>query len=90
MNPEMKFPVVAHHRVIITAASRDDATVQALFKSFDLVEPIAVGNTSSGGKYLSYGMSVRFGTPDAIEVQMFTPFEQSADERQRNKNFIPL
>ena len=28
--------------------------------------------------------------PGAIEVQMFTPFEQSADERQRNKNFIPL
>ena len=66
MNPEMKFPVVAHHRVIITAALRDDATVQALFKSFDLVEPIAVGNTSSGGKYRSYGMSVRFGTPDEM------------------------
>ena len=66
MKPEMKFPVVAHHRAIITAASRDDATVQALFKSFDLVEPIAVGNTSSGGKYLSYGISVRFGTPDEM------------------------
>lgn len=58
----MKFPVVAHHRVIINAMSRDDATVQALFQPFDLVEPIAIGNTSSGGKYLSYGISVRFGS----------------------------
>lgn len=66
MNAEMKFPVVAHHRVIINAASRDDATVQALFKSFDLVEPIAVGNSSSGGKYLSYGISVRFEDPDTM------------------------
>ena len=69
MNDEMKFPVVAHHRVIINAVSRDDATVQALFNSFDLVEPIAIGNTSSGGKYLSYGISVRFG--DASEMARF-------------------
>ena len=62
----MKFLVFAHHLSIITAALREDATVQALFKSFDLVEPIAVGNTSSGGKYLSYGISVRFGTPDEM------------------------
>ena len=27
--------------------------------------------------------------PSAIEVQMFTPFEQSADERQRNKKIHP-
>lgn len=69
MSVEMKFPVVAHHRVIVNATSRDDATVQALFKSFDLVEPIAIGNTSSGGKYLSYGISVRFG--DASEMARF-------------------
>ena len=33
------------------------------------VEPIAIGNTSSGGKYLSYGISVRFG--DASEMARF-------------------
>lgn len=66
MNPEMKFPVVAHHRAIINAAARDDATLKALFQTFDLVEPIVVGNSSSGGKYLSYGISVRFDGPDTM------------------------
>lgn len=59
MSEELKFPVVAHHRIIVNAAGRDDAKTKALFAGFDLVEPVAEGNTSSGGKYVSYGLSVR-------------------------------
>lgn len=57
--PELKFPVVAHHRIIVTAALADADRAKALFADFDLVEPFAVGRTSAGGKYVSYGLSVR-------------------------------
>ena len=57
--PEIAFPVTAHHRIIVHAAQKDDATTAELFASFDLVEPLAHGNVSSGGKYASYALSVR-------------------------------
>ena len=59
--PELKFPVVAHHRIIVTAELADEERARALFADFDLVEPFAVGRTSAGGKYVSYGLSVRLG-----------------------------
>ncbi len=57
--PEIQFPVTAHHRIIVHAAQKDDALTAELFASFDLAEPLAHGNTSSGGKYASYALSVR-------------------------------
>ena len=59
MDAELQFPVVAHHRIIVDAASRDDETAKGLFAAFDLAEPFAVGRASSGGKYVSYALSVR-------------------------------
>lgn len=59
MKPEIKFPVVAHHRIIVNAAAMDDAATAALFAPFDLVGPVARGNVSSGGKYATYALSVR-------------------------------
>jgi len=56
---ELKFPVVAHHKIIVDAARRDDAATAAAFAGFDLVEPVVAGRASSGGKYVSYGLSVR-------------------------------
>ncbi|MGN0855576.1 MAG: hypothetical protein ACI4R9_08665 [Kiritimatiellia bacterium] len=55
----MGFPVVAHHRIIVYADKKDDATTAALFASFDLIEPIALGHVSAGGKYATYALSVR-------------------------------
>ena len=34
---ELKFPVVAHQRLIVEAAKRDDAATKAAFAGFDLV-----------------------------------------------------
>lgn len=59
MKPEIKFPVTAHHRIIVHAAQKDDAATAALFAAFDLVEPVALGNVSTGGKYATYALSVR-------------------------------
>ena len=59
MSEELKFPVVAHHRIIVNASARDDAKMDELFKEFELIEPVAVGNASSSGKYVSFGLSVR-------------------------------
>lgn len=59
MDAELQFPVVAHHRIIVDAAKRNDETAKGLFASFDLVEPFGVGRTSAGGKYVSYALSVR-------------------------------
>lgn len=59
MKAELKFPVVAHHRIIVNAEKRDDKATAALFGAFDLVAPVVAGNISSGGKYLSYSLSVR-------------------------------
>ena len=56
---ELKFPVVAHHRLIVNAAGRDDAGTKAAFAGFELVEPVAESRASSGGKYVSYSLSVR-------------------------------
>lgn len=75
MKPELKFPVVAHHRIIVHAAQRDDAATAALFASFDLVEPVALGNVSAGGKYATYALSVRL--PDrAIMDRLDATFPQ--------------
>ena len=56
---ELKFPVVAHHRLICDATRRDDAATSAAFAGFDLVEPVAESRASAGGKYISYSLSVR-------------------------------
>ena len=69
MAEELKFPVVAHHRIIVNAAQRDDERAKAQFAAFDLVEPLAVGNVSSGGKYVSYALSVRLA--DRAEMGRF-------------------
>ena len=59
MEEKLKFPVVAHQRIIVNACERDDEGSKACFAGFDLVEPLSVGNVSSGGKYVSYALSVR-------------------------------
>lgn len=64
---ELKFPVIAHHRMIIVAAERDDAAIKECFAGFDLVEPIAEQNVSAGGKYISYGLSVRLPDRETME-----------------------
>ena len=56
---ELKFPVVAHHRLICDAARRDVAAMKAAFAGFELVEPVAESRASAGGKYISYSLSVR-------------------------------
>lgn len=58
---ELKFPVVAHHRLIVDAARRDDAAIAVAFTGFELVEPVAESRASAGGKYVSYSLSVRLG-----------------------------
>ncbi len=59
MTGEIKFPVVAHQRIIVNADRRDDGFTQALFAGFDLASPVTVVNTSANGKYASYALSVR-------------------------------
>ena len=56
---ELKFPVVAHHRLICDATRRNDAATAAVFAGFELVEPMVESRASSGGKYVSYSLSVR-------------------------------
>ena len=56
---ELKFPVVAHHRLIVDAARRDDVSTAAAFAGFELVEPVTESRASSGGRYVSYSLSVR-------------------------------
>ena len=64
--PELKFPVVAHHRVIVHAERRDDAATAAAFAGFDLVEPVVASRVSEGGRYVSYGVSVRLKDRDEM------------------------
>ena len=66
---ELKFPVVAHHRLICDAARRDDAATAAAFAGFELVEPVAESRASAGGKYVSYSLSVRL--KDRAEMARF-------------------
>lgn len=66
MAEELEFPVVAHQRLIVRADRRDDETTRALFAGFDLVEPVAPVNLSSGGKYVSFGLSVRLKDRDEM------------------------
>lgn len=63
---ELKFPVVAHQRLIVDATKRDDAATKAAFADFDLTESVAESRTSSGGKYVSYAVSVRLADRDEM------------------------
>ena len=65
----MKFPVVAHHCVIVYAEKKDMDVMRKLFDAFDLVEPIKESRNSSGGKYASIALSVRF--KDSGEMSRF-------------------
>ena len=56
---ELKFPAVAHHRLICDAARRDVAAMKAAFAGFELVESVEESRASAGGKYVSYSLSVR-------------------------------
>lgn len=47
---ELKFPVVAHHRLIVDAARRDEAAMKAAFAGLELVEPVAESRASAGLK----------------------------------------
>jgi len=66
---KLKFPVVAHHRIIVMADKRDHAAMVRLFSDFALVEPVAESRASSGGRYVSYGLSVRLA--DRSEMDRF-------------------
>ena len=61
---ELQFPVVAHHRLILFRQGCggqvvDADKLNAVFAEFELVEPVAESRASSGGKYVSYSLSVR-------------------------------
>ena len=61
---ELKFPVVAHHRLILLRQGCggqvcDVDKLNAVFSGFELVEPVAESRASAGGKYVSYSLSVR-------------------------------
>jgi len=66
MSVELKFPVVAHHRIIVNAAEKDLAAMQGLFAGFDLVEPVTETNASAGGKYASFGISVHLNSREEM------------------------
>lgn len=66
---EIKYPVTAHHRVIVHAAMRDDEATHRAFTGFNLLEPPKIANMSAGGKYLSYSLSVTL--VDAEEARRF-------------------
>lgn len=66
MSEELKFPVVAHHRIIVNAGEKDLAAMQRLFATFDLIEPVAEARASAGGKYVSFGLSVRLQDRDEM------------------------
>ena len=63
---ELKFPVVAHHRLVIETAKLDEAATQAAFAGFDLVEPVARSRASAGGKYVAYAVAVRLRDRDEM------------------------
>lgn len=66
MDAELKFPVIAHHRVIVDAAAKDLARMRRLFAAFELVEPLAETRVSTGGRYVSCGVSVRLRNRDEM------------------------
>ena len=69
MNEKLEFPLVAHHRVIVNAEAKDVEAMRRLFADFELVEPITEARASSGGKYVSFAVSVRF--PDDVTMARF-------------------
>lgn len=64
--PEIEFPVVAHHRLIVNAASKDAAHTAALFAGFELVQPVMEVNASASGKYVSFSLSVKLNSKEEM------------------------
>lgn len=63
---EIEFPVVAHHRLIVNAASKNEAATAALFEGFKLTEPVKEVNASSSGKYVSFSISVKLDSKEEM------------------------
>ncbi|MBR0055754.1 MAG: DUF493 family protein [Kiritimatiellae bacterium] len=66
---ESKVYPATHHFRIIGDAALDKAALHEICKAFDVREPLAEGNASSGGKYRSYQVSVHF--PDRATHHRF-------------------
>ena len=66
MDEKLEFPLVAHHRVIVTAEANDLEARRRLSADFEHVGPLAEARASSGGKYASIAVSIRFHDRDEM------------------------
>lgn len=63
---EIRFPVIAHHRLIVNAEAKDIAATKALFEGFDLTEDVREVNASASGKYVSFALSVKLSSREEM------------------------
>ncbi len=54
------YPATHHFKAICDAAAINERDLVAASEGFDVRAPLARGNTSSGGKYVTYEISVHF------------------------------
>ena len=54
------YPATHHFKAICDAAAINEDALAAAAVGFDVRAPFARGNTSSGGKYVTYEISVHF------------------------------
>lgn len=57
---ESKVYPAIHHFKVISDASIVEEALRASLSAFDVRSPLVKGRSSSGGKYVTYGVSVHF------------------------------
>ncbi len=68
-NGESAYPAEYHMRVIVEAASDAEGALCAVVSAFRVTAPLRPSNTSSGGRYRAFGVSVAFN--DRTEHEAF-------------------
>ena len=65
---ELVFPLTAHFRVIAEKEILEMDRLELAVRSFTLAEPLAMANTSSNGRYVSYAFSAVASSRDELAL----------------------
>ncbi len=65
---EVQYPAVFHFRVIADAPVPVTGALAELLGGYEVVGPLSEANLSSGGRYRSYGVSVRMASREQLQA----------------------
>jgi putative lipoic acid-binding regulatory protein len=65
---QVEYPATFHFRVIVEPQTFDETALAALLAAYRVVEPLAVSQASSAGRYRAYSVSVEIESQAALHA----------------------